>query len=312
VDNTIQISAIICTFNRALYLRKAIQSLIEQTLDRDRYEIIVVDNRSTDETKKIVTEEFANIVNLRYIYDPIQGLSQARNTGWQNAKGEYIAFLDDDAIAYPQWLEKIIESFETVKPQPGAVGGKIEAIWEAPRPNWLSDRLARGLTILDWSPTATVLDSDRWLAGANVSYPKQLLEAMGGFDVNLGRKGKKLLSCEESLLHDRIKNEDYNLYYHPDVAVKHHIPASRLVKEWHLKRQYWNGRSLSVAFLYQTQPSLWLRWQKARSQLVEELLPLAKKIWFLRKKKSEDELFDLKCAFVCKLGYIYGLAIGNQ
>jgi glycosyltransferase involved in cell wall biosynthesis len=304
---TIQISAIICTFNRAKYLRKAIQSLVEQTLDVGRYEILVVDNRSTDDTKRVVTEEFSHIANLRYFYEPIQGLSQARNTGWQNATGEYVAYLDDDAIASSQWLERILEVFETVTPKPGAVGGKIEPIWEAPRPSWLSDRLAGGLTILDVSETPIVLKNNQWLAGANIAYPKQILKAMNGFDVNLGRKGSKLLSCEESLLHDCLKNNGYQLYYHPTVAVRHHIPSSRLVKDWHLKRQYWNGISVSIVFLYQIKPSLLVRLRKARRYLTNEIFPLLKKIWLLREQNNEDELFDLKCSLVYKLGYLYGL-----
>ena len=103
----IKISAIICTFNREQYLHKAIQSLVEQTLEGELYEIIVVDNCSTDRTKQVVTEKFAHISNLRYLYELILGISQARNTGWQNARGEYIAYLDDNAIASPVPLEKI-------------------------------------------------------------------------------------------------------------------------------------------------------------------------------------------------------------
>jgi glycosyltransferase involved in cell wall biosynthesis len=303
----IKISAIICTYNRASYLRKAIQSLSEQTLNLESYEIIAIDNRSTDETKQIVTEEFACVPNLRYFYEPIQGLSQARNTGWQNASGEYIAYLDDDAIACPQWLEKILEAFETVRPQPGAVGGKIEPIWEAPRPSWLSDRTARGLTILDWSETPIFLEKSQWLAGANVAYPKHLLQATNGFNTNLGRKGQKLLSCEENLLHEYLKNNGYQLYYHPAIAVRHHIPSSRLVKDWHLKRQYWNGISLSIIAQDQKKLPLWMRLQKARSYFADEVFPLMKKMRLLKQKKNEQEFFDLRCSLSYKLGYLYGL-----
>ena len=310
----IQISAVICTFNRASYLRKALQSLVDQTLNSDLYEILVVDNHSTDNTKQVVTEEFAHVSNLHYLYEPIQGLSQARNTGWQNAKGEYVAYLDDDAIASPHWLEKILEVFETVTPQPGVVGGKIEPIWEAHRPSWLSDRVALGLTILDWSETPIFLEDRRWLAGANVAYPKHLLEA-NGFNVSLGRKGSNLLSCEESFLHNHLKSNGYQIYYHPDVAIRHHIPASRLVKSWHLKRQYWNGVSRSIVDYYNIGPSFSSRLIKAWSLVKNDLHKLVKKILFIRmkkilfirEKKNEEELFDLNCYLASKLGYLYGL-----
>src|SRR5690349_21431211 len=127
---TIRISAIIPTYNRADYLGNAIQSLIEQTLPIEQYEILVIDNCSTDRTRQIVCEDFAHVPNLRYIYEPVLGLSQARNTGWQQARGDYVAYLDDDAIASSQWLEKILFTFRTVTPIPGCVGGKVEPIWE--------------------------------------------------------------------------------------------------------------------------------------------------------------------------------------
>lgn len=302
----VKISAIICTFNRAGYLPKSIQSLVNQTLKTDSYEIIVIDNCSTDDTKKIVTEDFADIANLLYIYEPIQGLSQARNTGWQKARGEYIAYLDDDAIACDRWLEKIIEAFETVTPKPGVVGGKIEPIWEVPRPSWLSDNLVLGLTVLNWSDTPLFLDKHQWVAGANIAYPRYLLEEMKGFETSLGRKGTKLLSCEENLLHARLKAEGYKIYYDPAIAVRHHIPASRLVPDWHIKRQYWNGVSLSVLSRYQLKPPMRERIQEAWL-LKNDVFKLTKQIVKLKRKKAEKKLLALKCSLAYKLGYIYGL-----
>src|SRR4051812_37764690 len=131
---TIRISAIIPTYNRDAYLGKAIQSLVDQTLATEQYEILVIDNCSTDHTREIVCNEFGHVPNLRYIYEPVQGLNQARNTGWRQARGELVAFLDDDAIANSEWLEKILMVFETVKPIPGCVGGQVEGIWETERP----------------------------------------------------------------------------------------------------------------------------------------------------------------------------------
>ena len=95
----VQISAVVCTHNRAAYLRKALQSLVDQTMAQELYEIIVVDNASTDGTKQVVSE-YSGASNLRCLYEPVIGLSRARNTGWGNARGEYVAYLDDDAVAH--------------------------------------------------------------------------------------------------------------------------------------------------------------------------------------------------------------------
>ena len=303
---SIQISAIICTFNREQYLHKAIQSLVEQTLETELYEIIVVDNHSTDNTKKIVTEEFAHIPNLRYIYEPVLGLSQARNTGWQNAKGEYIAYLDDDAIASPTWLENIIQVFESIIPTPGGVGGKIEPIWEAERPSWLPDRLLPWLTILDWSENPIFLTDYRYIAGANMAFPRFLIEKVGGFQVDLGRKGKKLLSNEELLLRTQIQSHGYKIYYDPKIAVKHHVPASRLTQAWFIKRNFWQGVSEATFLIYQNSPSFWSRCRLAFTES-RDLFKSPRLLINLIILSPNSNRFDIKCKLLTKLGFIWKL-----
>lgn len=242
----IKISAIICTLNRADYLKKAIQSLIDQTLSKEHYEIIVVDNGSTDSTKGII-KSFECLENFRFILEPIMGLSQARNTGWQNANGKYIAYLDDDAIASSEWLERIVKAFENVKPQPGSVGGKVIPIWEVNRPAWLPKELERSLTIIDWTDKPTFLIKDsHYLAGTNVAYIREILWECGGFSTRLGRKGNKLLSSEEIMIKMYLKRHNLGSYYDPKICVQHHIPAERLKKRWFYRRSFWQGISSEI------------------------------------------------------------------
>ena len=127
---TVQISVVIPTHNRARYLSLTIQSLLDQGLPRSDFEIIVVDNRSTDSTKQVI-DGFGGGDLVRYVFEPALGASRARNTGWGHARGRYVAFLDDDVIASPAWLENILGAFETLQPTPGCVGGRVDPIWEA-------------------------------------------------------------------------------------------------------------------------------------------------------------------------------------
>lgn len=304
------ISAIVGTLNRAIYLRKALQSLANQTLPRERYEIIVVDNGSTDNTKQLVQDEFGYLSNLQYLYEPVTGLSRARNKGWQNSKGEYVAYLDDDAIASSNWLEKILESFDRVNPRLGGLGGKVEPIWESARPVWLSARLAPYLTILDWSTTPIILDNSQYLVGANMAFPTFLLREVGGFQVSLGRKGGNLLSNEEILLKHQLESLGYTLYYSPEIAVKHHVPASRLTQDWFIQRHYWQGVSKAILLLHQNSPS-------ARKQVnlgmteIKKLLKSPRLLLHLLTPSDTANDLEMKCVTFLRLGYILGLLIGR-
>ena len=305
----VRISAIICTLNRANYLRRSINSLIDQTLAAAHYEILIVDNGSTDNTSEVVKNEYDKVQNLRYVYEPILGLSQARNTGWRQAVGKYVAYLDDDAIAYPQWLEKILHVFETVKPKPACVGGRIEPLWEAARPPWLSDEIAHCLGVLDLADSPMTLDTladSHWLFGGNSAYPRHLLEVVGGFQTSLGRKGNKLLSNEEILLHQQLKQRGYHYYYHPEIAIRHHVPSFRLTKSWFIRRWYWQGVSNAVTEIHLASPPALKRLGMGISAVMN-LLKSPQDLVCLIVPTNNSNRFALKCAISRKIGYIVGL-----
>jgi glycosyltransferase involved in cell wall biosynthesis len=240
---SIRISAVICTHNRASFLRSALQSLMTQSLDPSAYEILIVDNASTDDTRSVVDSERRGLPLLRYVHEGTVGVSRARNTGWRNAHAALVAYLDDDAIAEPHWLERMLRFLESTMPQPGAVGGKIEPIWARPRPAWLSDEMARALTVVDWSDEVIVLKPDQWIVASNVGFPRRVLEEIGGFRADLGRQGPRLLSNEENLARIQIEARGYRCYYHPEIVVQHHMHASRISQSWFKKRLYWQGVS---------------------------------------------------------------------
>jgi len=301
------ISAVICTHNRSGYLIKAIQSLVDQQLSKDKYEIIVVDNRSTDATKEVV-ERFTGKSNIRYIYEPNLGLSYARNTGWRNARGKYVAYLDDDAIACPVWLDKILEVFETVTPGPGCVGGRTEPIWESARPKWLSDWLLHGLAIINWSEIPHVLTnlSAEWLVGANIAFPVDILGKAGGFIPSLDRVGNNLLSSGDVFLEKQIAQMGYPCFYHPNIAIGHHIFESRLNQGWFIRRYYWQGVSDAVMHILQENPSIYQRLRSVKSRL-KIFIKSPKKIRRLILPTDDPEQFTQKCFDLITLGQIYGL-----
>ena len=304
---SIRISAIICTHNRAEYLPRAIQSLLDQSIPKDTYEIIIVDNCSTDSTREEAAR-FSQQATIRYIYEPTLGLSHARNTGWRAAKGRYAAYLDDDAIACPLWLHTIIEVFETVAPRPGCVGGKVEPIWEAPRPAWLSDDLVTGLTVIDWSPTPFVLPDLRqqWLAGANIAFPVEVLERLGGFVSGLDRAGKKLLSSGDVFLEKQIVEAGFSCFYHPGMAVAHHIQKARLQQSWFIRRYNWQGVSDAAMQLFVEAPTGFRRVRLASTRTVE-LLKSPGTLLNLAWPTDDPRRFTEKCFTLIAVGHIAGL-----
>jgi GT2 family glycosyltransferase len=242
----IQISAIICTYNRADLVVRAIESLASQTLDRDDYEILLVDNASSDDTRRLVEEKLLTIPNLRYVYEPRLGLAIARNTGLASSKGRILAFLDDDAIAAPDHLEEVLRVFESVQPSPGLLCGPVVPIWGAPRPAWLKDDFLGLYSVLNWSETPRLLEKGEWVAGANFAVARDAFSACGGFDERLGRKGTSLLCGEDTDLSDRIRLAGYIIYYTPGAVVQHYIHPERISRMWLYRRVFWGAASKGI------------------------------------------------------------------
>ncbi|MEO8391389.1 MAG: glycosyltransferase [Chloroflexota bacterium] len=296
------ISALICTRNRANYLRRAIESLVNQTLSPDQYEIIVVDNASEDTTAALL-QEYAHLPHLRSIYEPVLGLSRARNTAWQNAHSPLVAYLDDDAVACPTWLEKIVEVFQSFSPTPGSVGGKCEPIWEAPQPLWLSDQMLSALSVYDWSPVPIVLNQEQWVSGCNIAFPVRVLEELGGFREDLGRKGTKLLSGEETFLRRQLDAHGYKTIYHPEIVVGHHISPHRLTKKWFRNHAYCTGQSAAVmAKVDRPLPT------RTRAQVsFKRILWMIPRLPLTIAAARPSDRFRRQTQFLETLGYISGL-----
>jgi glucosyl-dolichyl phosphate glucuronosyltransferase len=239
------ISVAICTYNRADRLKLALEALCHQTLAASQFEILVIDNASTDSTRTVCQAFETVLPQLRYVFEPVQGLSKARNTALKEAKSSYIAFLDDDAIPCPNWLASLLHAFQTVQPEPVCVGGLIRPLWELPKPDWVQPTMENLFTILDGG------DQPRWFRpnefpwGANVAYQRDALLKIGGFQEKLGRRGKILLSGEEHLLNVTLQNQGGGFYYHPEAAVDHWIPKERIDPNWLVRRNFWQGRSVA-------------------------------------------------------------------
>jgi glycosyltransferase involved in cell wall biosynthesis len=205
------------------------------------WEVIVVDNNSTDQTRA-VAEGYCRRYpeRFRYEFEPQQGLSRARNAGIRAARGQIIAFIDDDVIAEPTWLNVLTSSLHDGK-WAGA-GGRIVPPQDFTPPDWLTvggetDLLGALLPLFDLGDQAGKMKRPPY--GANMAFRKDMFEKYGMFRTDLGRCGDKMLMGEDIEFGSRLMSAGECLHYEPYSVVEHPVPMERLSKKWF--RAWWYG-----------------------------------------------------------------------
>lgn len=239
------ISVIICTYNRADLLSRTLESIAHQDLKKDHWQVVVVDNNSTDQTKEIVTQ-WRKEFSVSYVYEPQQGLSVARNTGAKAAACEYILYLDDDIYAEPGMLSAYYSYVNLHLTDPFAcLAGKVVVEWEGGRPPaWFPAKFHNLYGQYDLGNQ--IIDS-RIALGGNMLWNRSILLSLGGFDTNLGRKGNVKLASEETNLVQKALDHNLSIKYIPDAVVRHWTPYSRQTKSYLFKLCYWLGVSSSIS-----------------------------------------------------------------
>ena len=231
------ISVVVCTYNRADLLAVLLQCLCDQTLHKSHYEIIVVDNNSTDNTRAVV-EGFSHYGNVRYCLETCIGLSFARNRGWQEAGGEYVAYSDDDCKIPEQWLSEarhIIERFA-----PAAFGGPVRPFFNTRKPVWYRAGSHEPLT------EARFLRGNEYtlIFGGNSFFHRKLLQGLGGFDTTLGMSGDNIGYGEETALLRLIATAmPDQLYFDPRLYVYHLVQAKKMTWRYNVRASFAAGRA---------------------------------------------------------------------
>lgn len=237
-------SVIVCTRNRSSFLREVCQEIVKIEYPRQSWELLIVDNGSTDDTLQVAQEVAAMHGGLaRVIQEPQIGLSVARNRGIREAKGDVIAFIDDDAFPDPLWLASLVEALG--EPAVMCAGGPVDPMFQGDTsfPDWFSGRFLPYLTVFDRGPVPVELRFNEYPRGANIAYQRGVFERYGLFSPYLGRKGAKLLSCEETEHCLRIERSGGRTLYVPQARVRHLTVAERITPDWMKKRFRAQGQS---------------------------------------------------------------------
>ena len=239
------ITLIICTYNREKYIAPLLDSIAKNDYPTTDYEIVLVDNNCTDNTHG-VCEQFTAAhpeVTLRYVVEPEQGLSAARNKGIKEAKGDIIIYVDDDALVDADYIRIYAEHFAS-HPETMAAGGPIEPLYETEEPKWMSPYTKALLTAwMNYGDKVREYPNGRYPGGGNAAYRKVVFDQVGMFNTELGRKGSLLLASEEKDIFDKMHALGMQVLYLPTPVLHHIIPQAKLEEDYFNRLTLQIGRS---------------------------------------------------------------------
>lgn len=248
-------SIIICTLNRADSLRETLRSLSRCAVPPETpAEVLVVDNGSTDHTRRVVEETPVPNMTVRYLFEPTVGQCYARNLGLREAQGEIILFIDDDVRPPADWLARMCDPI--LRGEADAVCGGVEIPPELERPWFKLGFFRTRLASTDQFDPAKV-DT---MVGANMTFSRRVLEKVPSFDLELGPGA--LGFEDDALFAHQVMRAGYKLVPRLDVKVEHHFDVARLDRDSMLKIAVRAGRSL--AYVWHHWEHRTLRWPLAR------------------------------------------------
>ena len=228
------LSIIICSYNRASYISDALTSLYNQSSELDNFEVIIVDNNSTDNTKEVyaIWRQTNTNGQFTFISETKQGASFARNTGATIAKGEWVCFMDDDAVATPNYVENILKHIQN-KPDAVGFGGRIIPKYIPSEPKWMSYYVSSLVGNFDYAPIACAFENGKYPLESNMIVKKSVYYQIGGFNVNLpGVVGTLRIGGEGKELFYKILALGHIIYYDPAICVHHVVEVKKLTSEY--------------------------------------------------------------------------------
>jgi glycosyltransferase involved in cell wall biosynthesis len=238
MPGTLDISVIVPTYNRGRQLEPLLASLLAQDTRGVRYEVVVVDNNSTDDTRQVV-EAFAHADmegRLRYVFEPRQGVSYARNTGVAATTAPIVAFLDDDGVTGADWVWSMKRAFDE-HPEADCIGGRIKPRWIHPRPSWLTAPHSGPIALQDRTEAAYInaRQASACLLSANLGIRREAFNVVGGFSPDYPRNQDRELEM-------RLWRAGRQGLYLPAMEVTVDVPRERLTRRYHRRWQATTGK----------------------------------------------------------------------
>jgi glucosyl-dolichyl phosphate glucuronosyltransferase len=221
-------SVIVATRNRADYLTECLRRLADQRC-QEQFEIIVIDNDSTDDTPKVIEEWMRKNPKLRTFRETRIGLSAAKNAGARLARGSLLLFTDDDVLMESNWVEAYLDWFTRMADTNVLVGGPIVPVLNdlQPWPHWFDEQGLAEMGLLHYGVERRLMDWE-YVWGANMALPAALFERVGPWDESVGRKGEERGTFEDTEYQDRVRAIGGTVWFCPDLVLRHRIEPNRL------------------------------------------------------------------------------------
>lgn len=236
------LSVVMATYNRGPLLADAVESLLAQCDPATPFELIVVDNNSTDDTRRVMERFESADPRVRYLFEARQGVSFARNTGLAASRAPLVAFTDDDVVADPTWVASIVRAFQE-RPAADVIGGRVLPIWPAPPPAWLTADQWGPLALVDYgeSPFQITPDHPICLVTANVVFRRSVFDEVGTFATRFQRIGDSVGSLEDHELLLRVLRSGRTVVYDPRLVIRAPVQHDRLDVEYHRRWRRGHG-----------------------------------------------------------------------
>jgi glycosyltransferase involved in cell wall biosynthesis len=233
------LSIVVCTRNRADLLDSLLSTLAPQALPARRHEIWIVDNGSTDATPERAASWAGTHPHVQVVREERTGLAHARNRGFRESRGRFVAYVDDDARMPAGWVENALRVIDDHAPD--LFGGPYRPFYLGPRPAWFEDRY-QSKTLGD---VPRELGAGEFFSGTCIAIRRDVLEQLGGFDPAFGMAGRELGYGEETALQVRARRDlgrPARFWYEPALEVEHLVPAHKMRLGWILRSQFAAGR----------------------------------------------------------------------
>lgn len=284
-------------------IEDVLKSAETQTLYKESFEVVVVDQSTDEETEKILSK----YPDFKYIKTDTKGLSISRNIAIENSIGKILVFVDDDVYFDKYYLENILNFFENSELKPDMIGGKTYIDYLIQKPDWIDGPLLGILAFSDYGDQPLIYDNHPKHVpyGCNMAVKKECLELAGGFSSIIKSIDKNLTENEDVFLANKLRKMGKNIVYNPQMLVYHKMPESRLNYEYYRKRYFSQGQS--DAYIY------FILGMYKLSDIPEKLLIHAKRFLesvifrFIKKDCKSWEKYYQKLRLYYNSGYIKAL-----